>query len=204
MQYWFQLSNPEHIPVFARLPVYVWDLGPGGSFYGFPLLSDQKGVKVALHQTSDGGEGNGDGDTSRPQCDPEAIDRIVSEEEKQSMKQLLKRQIPLLGDDETAGLLETATCMYTMTPDAHFIIDFYPGSDPDAPAQRLGYDVLAQGAGTEHQCYDQDIVIVSACSGHGFKFAPVVGEIVEQLISRQSTSHDISLFSIRRFGGIPS
>ena len=213
VQYWFQLSNQEHVPAFAGLPVYIWDLGSGGSFYGFPLQSEQKGVskggvKVALHQVSDGIDD--DGVMYRQQCDPETIDRIVSEEETKSMKQLLKRQIPLLGDDETAGLLETATCMYTMTPDSHFIIDFFPGQGLGpglGPEQGLGSaagpvpDALAQGLGTDHHhCYDQDIVIISACSGHGFKFATVIGEIVEQLISRQTTSHDISLFSIRRFG----
>ena len=193
VQYWYQLSKPEHFSVFSKLPVYIWDLGLDNSFYGFPLMSDDmgvsKGVKVALHQTSTGSEG-----VDRPHCNPETIDRLVGEDEKKSMKQLLQRQIPLLGDDDTADLLKTATCMYTMTPDTHFIIDFYPrqglGTESDVPTQTLG---------TVHHDGDPNIVIVSACSGHGFKFASVVGEIVEQLISHQTTTHDISLFSISRF-----
>lgn len=198
VQYWFQLSKPVHFPLFAKLPVYIWDLGPGESFYGFPLMSDEmgasKGVKVALHQTSN----SSDDSVDRQHCNPETIDRLVGEEEKKSMKQLLQRQIPLLGDDDTAGLLETATCMYTMTPDTHFIIDFYPGQQKLDSVVSNSSTEIREG-GTEYHDGDPNIIIVSACSGHGFKFAPVIGEIVEQLISQQTTSHDISLFSISRF-----
>lgn len=69
------------------------------------------------------------------------------------------------------GPLKAAqTCLYTMTPDGDFIID---------------------SAGP--------IVIASPCSGHGFKFAPVVGEIVADLATTGATSHDISRFRRDRF-----
>jgi sarcosine oxidase len=69
------------------------------------------------------------------------------------------------------GPLKSAqTCLYTMTPDGDFVID------------RKG-----------------PIVVVSACSGHGFKFAPVIGEIVADLATTGATSHDISRFRLDRF-----
>jgi len=70
------------------------------------------------------------------------------------------------------GPLKAAqTCLYTMAPDGDFVID------------SLG-----------------PIVVASACSGHGFKFAPVVGEIVADLVTTGATCHDISRFRLDRFG----
>ena len=61
-----------------------------------------------------------------------------------------------------------------MAPDGDFIIDRLPG----APS----------------------VVVASPCSGHGFKFAPVIGEILADLATGQPTAHDISRFRIGRFG----
>jgi sarcosine oxidase len=73
------------------------------------------------------------------------------------------------------GPLRTAqTCLYTMTPDGDFVIDRLPG----AP----------------------NILVASPCSGHGFKFSPVVGEILADLALEGATRHDISRFRIARFG----
>jgi len=66
------------------------------------------------------------------------------------------------------------TCLYTVTPDGDFIIDRMPG----AP----------------------DIIVVSPCSGHGFKFAPVIGEIVADLVVDGATRRDIERFPLKRFG----
>jgi sarcosine oxidase len=60
-----------------------------------------------------------------------------------------------------------------MTPDHDFIVDLAPG----AP----------------------NIVVASACSGHGFKFAPVMGEILADLATAATTTHDISRFRLARF-----
>ena len=59
-----------------------------------------------------------------------------------------------------------------MTPDGDFIIDRMPG----APR----------------------IIVASACSGHGFKFAPVIGEILADLAITGGTRHDISRFRLKR------
>ena len=71
-------------------------------------------------------------------------------------------------------LLAAKTCLYTMTPDGDFIIDRLP----DAPK----------------------IIVASPCSGHGFKFAPVIGEILADLATGGATRHDISRFPLARFG----
>ncbi|WP_273887961.1 FAD-dependent oxidoreductase, partial [Rubrobacter naiadicus] len=69
--------------------------------------------------------------------------------------------------------MSLATCMFTNTPDNHFIIDLHPE-------------------------YPQ-VVVASPCSGHGFKFASVVGEILADLAESGTTRHDISLFRLNRF-----
>jgi sarcosine oxidase len=65
------------------------------------------------------------------------------------------------------------TCLYTMTPDGDFIVDRLPGTD--------------------------NVVVASPCSGHGFKFAPVVGEILADLAADRTTRHDIARFALARF-----
>jgi len=73
----------------------------------------------------------------------------------------------------TDRVMRVATCMYTNTPDGHFVIDFSP-TDPR-------------------------VVVVSACSGHGFKFAPIVGDIAADLVCDGGTTRDFSHFSAGRF-----
>ena len=70
-------------------------------------------------------------------------------------------------------LLAAKTCLYTVTPDGDFIIDRMPGSP--------------------------SIIVASPCSGHGFKFAPVIGEILADLATTGTTRHDISRFRLDRF-----
>ena len=63
--------------------------------------------------------------------------------------------------------------MYTNTPDHDFVVDFSPN--------------------------DRRVVVISACSGHGFKFGPVVGDIAADLILEGKTSREISHFAHARF-----
>ncbi len=65
------------------------------------------------------------------------------------------------------------TCMYTNTPDHNFVLDF--------------------------SARDKRVVVISACSGHGFKFAPVIGDIAADLVCDGKTARDISHFSSARF-----
>src|SRR3712207_2503781 len=68
--------------------------------------------------------------------------------------------------------MDLQTCMFTNTPDNHFIIDVHPE-------------------------YDQ-VSFASPCSGHGYKFASVIGEIMADLADTGITRHDISLFRLGR------
>ncbi len=70
-------------------------------------------------------------------------------------------------------VLDAVACMFTNTPDRHFLIDLHPA--------------------------EPDVVIGSVCSGHGFKFAPVVGEILADLAIDGSTSHEIEFLRLDRF-----
>jgi len=71
----------------------------------------------------------------------------------------------------------TLTCMYTNTPDEDFVVDFSP--------------------------HDRRVVVLSPCSGHGFKFAPVIGDIAADLVLDGGTKRDISHFSAARFSAPP-
>jgi sarcosine oxidase len=64
--------------------------------------------------------------------------------------------------------------MFTNTPDEHFMLDFHSSGS--------------------------NVLVVSPCSGHGFKFCSVIGEIVADLVTSGATDHDISLFKLDRFG----
>jgi sarcosine oxidase len=139
-----------------RLPVYLLDV-PEGDYYGFPALPGQ-GIKFGRH------------DAGEP-CTPETIRREVSREEVAALQAVLNRYLP----GAASRVLWTLTCMYTMTPDAHFVIDRHP----EWP----------------------QVVIGCGFSGHGFKFASVVGETLADLALEGSTRHPIGFLSLRRFGG---
>jgi sarcosine oxidase len=102
--------------------------------------------------------------------DPDHVDRVVSAEDEALIRPAVSQYIPA-----AAGPLRSAKiCLYTMTPDRDFLIDRLPR----AP----------------------NIVVASPCSGHGFKFAPVVGEILADLASEGGTGHDVRRFRFGRFG----
>jgi sarcosine oxidase len=102
--------------------------------------------------------------------DPDHVDRIISADDEALIRSAVSRYIPAAG-----GPLRSAKiCLYTMTPDRDFLIDRLPGA--------------------------RNIVVASPCSGHGFKFAPVVGEILADLAIEGGTGHDTSRFRLDRFG----
>jgi sarcosine oxidase len=101
--------------------------------------------------------------------DPDHYDRTVSAVDEAAIRHVLKAHLPEADGRRVAA----QTCLYTMTPDGDFIVDRLPG------------------------CHD--IIVAAPCSGHGFKFAPVIGEILADLASAGRTDHDISRFSLKRF-----
>lgn len=101
-------------------------------------------------------------------CTPKTIDREITNEEVAEVRQHIAARIPGLNGRR----LRAVTCMYTNAPDQHFII----GRHLKLPS----------------------VLVISACSGHGFKFCPVIGEIVGQIIESGHTRHPINLFGLRR------
>ena len=101
--------------------------------------------------------------------DPNHYDRRCSEKDEAAIRAALTEHLPAAN----GRLLASKSCLYTMAPDGDFIIDHVPGHP--------------------------DIVVASPCSGHGFKFAPVIGEILADLALEGRTSHDISRFRLNRF-----
>jgi len=101
---------------------------------------------------------------------PDAYDRAVTVADEALIRAALAEHLP----GANGPLVAASTCLYTMTPDGDFVIDRLPGA-----------------AG---------IVVASPCSGHGFKFAPVVGEILADLALGGTTGHDISRFQLARLG----
>jgi sarcosine oxidase len=102
--------------------------------------------------------------------DPDAYNRTVSAEDEALIRAAIADHLPVANGELTAA----KTCLYTMTPDGDFLIDHLPG----AP----------------------NVIVASPCSGHGFKFAPVIGEVLADLATTGTTAHDIGRFSLRRFG----
>jgi sarcosine oxidase len=102
--------------------------------------------------------------------DPDSCDRVVSQEDEGLIRAALADHAPGLN----GRLLAAKTCLYTMTPDGDFLIDRLPGSPR--------------------------IIVASVCSGHGFKFAPLIGEILADLAMVGETRHAIARFGFGRFG----
>jgi sarcosine oxidase len=93
----------------------------------------------------------------------------------EAMREALRPHLPALAEGR---LVETVHCKYTLTPDQHFVIGLHP--------QHPG------------------VVIASPCSGHGYKFASVIGEILADLAIDGATRHPIDLFDPKRFRDSPS
>lgn len=139
-----------------RFPAFIFCLDDS-IYYGFPSF-DELGLKIGRH---DGGVA----------IDPDRLERTFGMylSDEGDVRSFLEAYMP-----QAAGpLRQGKVCIYTMTPDEHFVIDRHP----DIP----------------------QIVITAGFSGHGFKFASAVGEAVSQLFTQGESTLDLSLFSLSRF-----
>jgi sarcosine oxidase len=101
---------------------------------------------------------------------PDAIRRTVDEREAQPLRNALRPVLPALAE---ATVRESGVCIFTNTPDHDFIVDFHP----DHP----------------------QVLVSSACSGHGFKFASALGEVHADLLTTGRARFDLSPFRIDRW-----
>jgi sarcosine oxidase len=140
-----------------RFPVFIWEPEDGNSFYAIPAHDGPRGgVKVAFFR-ADG-----------TPADPDTIGREVHDHEVDFIRSYMAKYVPALDGE----LLYAKTCMYTNTPDEHFVISIHP----------------------EHP----QVAIAAGFSGHGFKFCGVVGEILADLVTEGETDQPIDCFSPTR------
>ena len=149
MLYWFGAKSNTRYFQPENFPIFIWSYDHDRIFYGFPDLGS--GIKFAKHY-----EG--------VPAHPDTINRVVGNEEIESMKALIRRWIP----DAEGQLLSTSVCMYTNTPNLHFHISPHP--------------------------LHERVLVASICSGHGFKFASAFGEILSDILENKKPAFDLSLF----------
>lgn len=137
-------------------PIALWEHRPGGLVYSIPEGPGR--VKAGVHH-----EG--------VIVDPDLVERKVSGQDDDTIRSLIRQFQP----GAAGELLNSAVCLYTNTPDRHFVLDWHP----------------------DHE----NVLIVSPCSGHGFKFSSVIGEIVADLVTGRGSAFDLSPFALSRFGG---
>jgi sarcosine oxidase len=101
---------------------------------------------------------------------PDRVRRAIDESEAEPLRKALRPVLPALAD---AAIRESGVCIFTNTPDRDFIVDFHP----DFP----------------------QVLVSSACSGHGFKFASALGEVHADLLTTGSSRFDLSPFRIDRW-----
>jgi sarcosine oxidase len=101
--------------------------------------------------------------------DLERLDRTLTPADEARVRAFLRTRMP--GAD--GALRGSAVCLYTDTPDEDFVLDTHPGLP--------------------------GVAIASACSGHGFKFSPVIGEILADLALDGTTAYPIEAFRASRF-----
>ncbi|MGN6360853.1 MAG: N-methyl-L-tryptophan oxidase [Thermomicrobiales bacterium] len=150
---WLQPLQPELFTP-ARFPVFNLFV-PEGRYYGLPAF-DVPGFKFGRYHHLEQAA-----DPDAPRAAPTAADERL-------LRAFAERYFPA-GAGPT---LKMKTCLFTNTPDEHFLIDRHPNFP--------------------------QVWFASACSGHGYKFASVIGEILADLAERGETRHDISLFRLAR------
>ena len=152
--FWFACDDPQY-KVENGFPVFLFEL-PTGIFYGFPKMDDV-GLKFAEHS---GGYSV---------TDPLTVDRSIDAMEQSRLVEVLARMMPGVSTRVT----HHAVCMYTMSPDEHFIIDRHPTSP--------------------------NVVFAAGLSGHGFKFVPVLGRALADMALDGGTDLPIGFLSLQRF-----
>lgn len=151
--FWHAVTGPEY-DVAGGAPAFYFEM-PSGAFYGFPSL-DGATVKLAEHT---GGE---------PVADPDQLDRSTSERDSDSVRDFIEQTTPALDPRPQ----RSSVCMYTMSPDGHFLVDRHP----------------------QHA----NVVFGAGFSGHGFKFTSVLGEALAELALEGATTLPVEFLRIDR------
>lgn len=151
---WLQPNEPELFER-TRFPVFNLDVEEG-RFYGFPVY-ELPGFKFGRYHHL--GE----------IVDPDAPRREPDAEDEALLRAFAMRYFP----SGSGPVMALRACLFTNTPDEHFIIDAHP--------------VFPQ------------VTLASPCSGHGYKFASAIGEILADLATERWTRHEIGFLRLKRF-----
>jgi sarcosine oxidase len=155
---WTAARRPELFQVGA-FPVFILEEEDRALWYGFPEYGIP-GVKLGLYHHR------------REVIDPDTTDwRVIEAEDERILRGGIARFMPEAG----GPTLSFRSCMFTNTPDEHFILDRYPG--------------LPQ------------VILASPCSGHGYKIASVIGEVLADMVMDRTPAFDLTMFRLDRFAG---
>ncbi len=154
---WFQPLRPEWFTL-DTFPVTTL-AGDEGQYYALPVYGIP-GFKIGRYNHLEQKSAADD------------LDRACTDEDEEILRLGIARYFP----DANGPTLSMKACMFTNTPDEHFIIDAVPG----AP----------------------NVFVAAGFSGHGFKFCSVIGEIMADLATKGDTGHDISLLRLDRLAGL--
>lgn len=157
--HWFEPSDPARF-ASDRFPPFIWvhGDGPEDSFYGFPILPGERGMKLGTEQAF----------LTTP--DPDQLRREVAAQEAEVLfRDHLHGRLPGL----SPRALHSVACLYTNTPDGDFLIARAPDNDR--------------------------VLMVSACSGHGFKHSAGLGEAVARSLMA-GAAPELAVFDAVRLG----
>jgi sarcosine oxidase len=144
-----------------KYPCWAFDPGDGSLFYGFPALKNAEGrleVKCARHAKG-------------AVVDPDTRDRAVTPADLDDFMPLVRKYLPSLADGE----VRASVCLYTNSPDGHYLVDYHP----------------------KHK----NVLFAAGLSGHGFKAAPAVAEMLKLMMEKPEKGHPAWFFSLERLKG---
>ncbi|WP_439573693.1 N-methyl-L-tryptophan oxidase [Phreatobacter sp.] len=151
---WFRPKVPERFAPGA-FPVSIVETRLG-SCYQFPVFG-VPGFKIGLYNHL------------KEQGPADSLSREPTPRDEAALRAVMREVFP----DADGPVMALRTCLFTNTPDEHFVIDTLP----DCP----------------------QVIVASPCSGHGFKFASVIGEILADMATGTAPRHDLGLFRLGRF-----
>ena len=151
---WCQPLKPDFFRV-GNFPVFNMECEEG-RFYGFPIFGIP-GFKIGKYHHR-----------KEVVDDLNMMKREIDPEDEEVLRQCIARYFP----DANGPTMSLKTCLFTNSPDEHFIIDKHPEFS--------------------------NVVIAGGFSGHGFKFCSVVGEIIMDLVAGHDVSHEVELFRLAR------
>ena len=152
--HWFQPRHGTSVFRAERCPITLLQHDTGRILYTLPDIGH--GIKAGIHHEGE-------------IVQTDKVNRTITLDDELPLRALMEEWMP--GSTET--VLDASVCLYTNTPDYHFLID----RDPR----------------------DARVTVVSACSGHGFKFAPALAEAVADQLLEGDSAIDLSSFAYARF-----